>query len=73
MTVKLSVDIPYNPFFENDLECFIERLAATVISHNITVQMIERCLPFMGEMRDHGWNPEEILAEALMSHKCREG
>ena len=54
-----------NVFIGDERERFLQAVAETVVKHNISVKMIQDCLPIMGALRDNGWNPNEILAAVM--------
>ena len=56
---------PNEVFTDDELAGFVQELAETVVRHQITLEMIQRCLPLMGNLRDFGWNPAECLAALL--------
>jgi len=43
---------------------FMHAAALTIVIHNVSIDTLQRCLPIIGRLRDKGFDPEQILADA---------
>lgn len=60
-------------YTDQELEQFIGVLSETIVKHNISISMIEKCLPIMGEVRDYGLDLHDVLSRGLYSLTTRTG
>lgn len=65
--VARSIAAGMKPVPVPEFEQLIKATGETITRHNISIDMIEQCLPTMGKLRDQGIDPEVVLLTAYMN------